>query len=141
MRNINLFKWNFKKWGMVRAIIIVFILAIAFFIVEVAYSAAPSPFIGQWEAIDVDGSDIRLTIAGPPQGPFQITWTENYFGFCGGEAGIAGVWHAGCRRGQELGRIGLDHPLARTGRSPPTVGRSLGRAEHTGPGALPNQGD
>lgn len=50
---------------------------------------AQSPFVGHWQAIDVDGSDIRLTIAGPPDGPFQITWTESYFSFCGGEAGIA----------------------------------------------------
>lgn len=47
-----------------------------------------SPFVGHWEAIDVDGSDIRLTIAGPPDGPFQITWTESYISFCDGEAGI-----------------------------------------------------
>jgi hypothetical protein len=48
----------------------------------------PSPFIGHWQAIDVDGSDIRLAIAGPPEGPFQITWTESYISFCDGEAGI-----------------------------------------------------
>lgn len=51
--------------------------------------AAASPFVGHWQALDVDGGDIRLTIAGPPSSLFQITWTESYFGFCGGEAGIA----------------------------------------------------
>jgi hypothetical protein len=50
---------------------------------------APFPFIGQWQAIDVDGGDIRLSIGGKPSGPFRITWTESYFGFCGGKAGIA----------------------------------------------------
>jgi len=47
-----------------------------------------SPFVGHWQAIDVDGSDIRLVISGPPNGPFQITWTESYISYCGGEAGI-----------------------------------------------------
>ena len=49
---------------------------------------AQSPFVGHWEAIDVDGSDIRLTIAGPPDGPFQITSTDSYISFCDGEAGL-----------------------------------------------------
>jgi hypothetical protein len=53
-----------------------------------AYAASPSPFIGEWQAIDVDGSDIRLTIAGRPSGPFEITWTESYISFCNREAGI-----------------------------------------------------
>ncbi|MGW8226603.1 MAG: LamG domain-containing protein, partial [Anaerolineales bacterium] len=52
------------------------------------FAASTSPFIGHWQAIDVDGSDIRLSIAGPPQGPFQITWTESYISFCDREAGI-----------------------------------------------------
>jgi regulation of enolase protein 1 (concanavalin A-like superfamily) len=47
-----------------------------------------SPFKGHWQAIDVDASDIRLTIGGPPSGPFRITWTESYISFCDGEAGI-----------------------------------------------------
>jgi len=53
-----------------------------------AVAAGPSPFVGHWEGIDIDGSDIRLTIGGPPDGPFQITWTESYISFCDGEAGI-----------------------------------------------------
>jgi hypothetical protein len=47
-----------------------------------------SPFLGSWQAIDSDGSDIRLVIAGPPNGPFQITWTESYISYCDGESGI-----------------------------------------------------
>jgi hypothetical protein len=47
-----------------------------------------SPFVGNWQAIDVDGSDMTLTIAGPPAGPFQITWTDNYIRYCDGEAGL-----------------------------------------------------
>jgi CSLREA domain-containing protein len=54
----------------------------------IAVAASDSPFPGKWEAVDVDGSDIRLTIGGPPDGPFQITWTESYISFCNGESGI-----------------------------------------------------
>jgi hypothetical protein len=48
-----------------------------------------SPFVGEWQAVDGDGGDMRLAIGGPPNGPFNITWTEGYFGYCGGGAGIA----------------------------------------------------
>lgn len=51
-------------------------------------SQPSSPFVGHWQAIDGDGSDIRLTIGGPPDGPFNITWTESYIGYCNREAGI-----------------------------------------------------
>lgn len=64
------------------------ILAIALPVTSIAHAVPASPFVGHWQATDIDDSDIRLTIGGPPNGPFQITWTENYIGFCGGEAGI-----------------------------------------------------
>jgi hypothetical protein len=67
---------------------IVVILAMAFPVTTVAYAAAKSPFAGKWEAVDVDGSDMNLAIGGPPAGPFQITWTDDYISYCGGEAGI-----------------------------------------------------
>ena len=54
----------------------------------VALAAPTSPFLGRWETIDGDGSDIRVVIAGPSNGPFRITWTESYFSGCGREAGI-----------------------------------------------------
>jgi hypothetical protein len=53
-----------------------------------ANAAANSPFLGHWRAIDIDGSDMGLMIGGPPNGPFQITWTDSYMSYCGGEAGI-----------------------------------------------------
>jgi hypothetical protein len=53
-----------------------------------AFAGPPSPFVGQWQGLDVDGSEIRLTIGGPAEGPFQITWTEDYISFCDGGAGI-----------------------------------------------------
>jgi|GEM_PF-3386301 len=73
------------KFQLYWSIFAIFILAM---VPIVTQAASGSPFLGHWQAIDVDGSDIRLTIAGPPNGPFQITWTESYISFCGGEAGI-----------------------------------------------------
>jgi hypothetical protein len=67
---------------------ILVILAIALPVTQVAYAVSSSPFVGHWQATDIDGSDIRLSIGGPPSGPFQITWTESYISFCNGEAGI-----------------------------------------------------
>src|SRR5512139_2376472 len=64
------------------------ILAIAFPVTSAAHAESSSFFAGHWEAMDVDGSDIRLSIGGPANGPFQITWTESYISFCSGEAGI-----------------------------------------------------
>jgi CSLREA domain-containing protein len=68
---------------------IMVILAVALSVTTIrAYAARPSPFIGNWQAIDVDGSDMNLSIAGRPNKPFQITWTDNYISFCNGGAGI-----------------------------------------------------
>jgi len=64
------------------------ILAIALPVTQVAYAVSSSPFVGHWQATDIDGSDIRLAISGPPSGPLQITWTESYISFCNREAGI-----------------------------------------------------
>jgi hypothetical protein len=67
---------------------IVVIVMMAFPATTTAHAAPDSPFMGHWEAIDVDGSDMQLTIAGRPTGPFQITWTDDYISFCDGEAGL-----------------------------------------------------
>jgi hypothetical protein len=65
-------------------------IILSLFMMPLSVNANPgSPFLGQWKAIDADGSDMRLTIAGPLNGPFKITWTESYFGFCEGGPGIA----------------------------------------------------
>jgi hypothetical protein len=55
----------------------------------VQVKAAPA-LTGIWEAIDLDGSVIRLSIGGPAQGVYQIAWTESYFSFCEGGPGLAG---------------------------------------------------
>lgn len=65
-----------------------FLIAALILSSQTALAAGPSPFVGHWEAVDIDGSDIRLAIGGPPSGPFQITWTESHISFCDGEAGI-----------------------------------------------------
>lgn len=54
----------------------------------IVQAASPSPFIGHWQAMDVDGSDLGLTIGGPPNGSFRITMTDNYISFCDGGTGI-----------------------------------------------------
>jgi hypothetical protein len=86
------------------------ILYLLSFLIVTALLAAPisafakpvSPFIGTWQAIDpFDESDLRLVIAGPPGGPFQITWTESYISYCVGGPGIA--------RG--TGQLAQDDPL------------------------------
>ena len=64
--------------------LVFFILLIFFRVPFATFAAPPSPFAGQWQAIDVDGGDMSLGIAGRPEGPFQITWTDNYISFCDG---------------------------------------------------------
>ncbi len=64
------------------------VLIVAFSVTAVAYAAPDPPFLGHWEATDVDGSEMGLSIGGRPTGPFQITWTDDYISFCNGEAGI-----------------------------------------------------
>ncbi len=78
---------KFKKMFL-NILSIVVVLAMAFPATTVVSAASGSPFLGQWQATDVDGSDMRMAIAGRPSGPFQITWTDNYFSRCNGEAGI-----------------------------------------------------
>ena len=86
--NVNL-STNRKFKRILANILSIFaILAIAIPVTSVAYAVSSSPFVGHWQATDSDGSDIRLTIGGPPSGPFQITWTESYVSFCNREAGI-----------------------------------------------------
>ena len=85
----RIYSKNHKFKKMLANILSIFaILAIAFPATTFAHAATNSPFLGQWQATDVDGSDIRLTISGRPNGPFQITWTESYISFCNREAGI-----------------------------------------------------
>jgi hypothetical protein len=49
-----------------------------------------SPFDGIWHATDYgDESLMQVTILGPIKGPFLVTWTESYFTFCNGQAGLA----------------------------------------------------
>lgn len=82
---------NYKPSVILSAFMVAALLLCAgFAFAQAAQPSAPpvSPFIGNWQATDVDGSKIRLTIAGIPVGPFQITWTESSFSFCDGQAGI-----------------------------------------------------
>jgi hypothetical protein len=54
-----------------------------------AFAKPVSPFKGTWLTIDIhDGAFARLTIAGQPNGPFQMTITEGIIRYCNGEPGI-----------------------------------------------------
>ena len=54
-----------------------------------ALSAAPrSPFKGVWRAIDVDGSNVQLVIAGGGRGVYRLTWTDDSWSLCDGLPGI-----------------------------------------------------
>ncbi len=66
---------------------LIVILALAFMQVSVS-AESKSPFVGSWQAIDVDGSEMILNIGGRPTGPFQITWIDNFISLCNGEPGI-----------------------------------------------------
>ena len=52
-------------------------------------SAKPnSPFKGPWEAIDIDGSFMRLTIAGGGRGVYRLVWRDTFWSLCDGGPGI-----------------------------------------------------
>jgi hypothetical protein len=72
----------------VRSFYILFILGVTFAFTGVSYAYARVPFLGHWYAVDSDGSNMRLNIGGPPDGPFNITWVDDYMSYCDGEAGI-----------------------------------------------------
>ncbi|MGB3716228.1 MAG: LamG domain-containing protein [Candidatus Promineifilaceae bacterium] len=108
--NINNFisrRFNMRelKWAMIVVALLVLVLVVTGFSPERSQGQVnfPNSFVGDWQAIDSDGSDIRLTIAGPQNGPFRITWTESYFSFCNREAGIG--------RGTGLLKVGDPYTL------------------------------
>ncbi len=63
-------------------------VAMALSLWGMAAAATSLPFTGQWQATDVDGSSMRVTIAGSPVGPFQITWIDDRIAACNGQRGI-----------------------------------------------------
>ena len=77
-----------QKPILMRSLIILLIIGVIFTFSGGAEAYARIPFIGNWYAVDADGSFMLLNIGGPPDGPFRITWVDDYMTFCGGEAGI-----------------------------------------------------
>jgi len=73
---------------LVGGIAVLIIMIVASLTTSPSYAGTGSPFLGDWYGTDTDGSDIRLVIAGNPDGPFHITSTDSYISFCNGEAGI-----------------------------------------------------
>ncbi|MCB2178834.1 hypothetical protein KQH61_05420 [bacterium] len=72
----------------IRALCIMVLFTILFSGSGLVQAANTSPFTGHWLAIDLDVSNIQLTIGGPPNGPFNITSTDDYISYCNGEPGI-----------------------------------------------------
>lgn len=64
------------------------ILVIALPIIQMSLAVFSSPFVGQWQASDVNGNDMRLTVSGSSGGPLQITWIESDISLCDGAGGI-----------------------------------------------------
>lgn len=58
-----------------------------FGIVSTASAASKSPFKGRWSAVDVDGSNIRMTIAGGGRGVYRVIWVDDYWSICDGDPG------------------------------------------------------
>jgi len=73
---------------LVGSIAVLIVVIVALLTTSPSFAGTGSPFIGSWYGTDIDGSDIRLVIAGNPDGPFQITSTDSYISFCNGDAGI-----------------------------------------------------
>jgi hypothetical protein len=69
-------------------IIIVLIIALTLITISTASAAPKSPFKGVWRAVDLDGSNIQLSIAGGGQGIFHLIWTDDYWGICEGDPGL-----------------------------------------------------
>lgn len=81
-------KTKHTKAILVAGITIIVILIVALLITSPSYAGTGSPFIGEWLGTDGDGSDIRMVIAGNPDGSFHITATDSYLSSCQGGAGI-----------------------------------------------------
>jgi hypothetical protein len=79
---------NANRIALFRTLQVVVILALALSVSTTVSAAPASPFLGHWTAADVDGSDMTLNVGGPPSGPFQLTWTDDYISYCGREPGI-----------------------------------------------------
>lgn len=64
------------------------ILTLAMATISTASAAPNSPLKGVWRAVDLDGSNVQLVIAGSGRGLFHLTWTDDYWGICEGDPGI-----------------------------------------------------
>jgi hypothetical protein len=75
-----------------RLYVVVLVICVLLALPTVAHAAHGSPVRGVWRSIDVDGSTMRLVIAGRPDGPFRITWRDSYLTVCDGGRGIIRGW-------------------------------------------------
>jgi hypothetical protein len=67
--------------------ILAFIIALSILSIAAVNTAPRSPFKGVWRAIDLDGSNIQLVIAGGGRGVYRLNWTDDYWSICNGLPG------------------------------------------------------
>jgi hypothetical protein len=79
---------NANRLALFRTLQVIVILALALSVSTTVSAAPASPFLGHWTAADTDGSAMTLNIGGPPTGPFQLTWTDDYISYCAGGPGM-----------------------------------------------------
>ena len=71
-----------------RLMAVVVIVTLLFLSIAAASASDNSPLIGHWRAVDLDGSNIQLSIAGGGRGVFQLTFVDDYWSICDGLPGI-----------------------------------------------------
>ena len=64
------------------------VIVLLFGVVSAASAGTRNPFIGPWEAVDIDNSNLRLTFAGGGQGIFRLIWLDDYWSVCDGDPGL-----------------------------------------------------
>ena len=73
------------------------VLVLLLLSLSVASAAPPSPFTGHWRAVDLDNSNVQLSISGGGNGIYRLTQTDDDWGLCNGAPGIGrgvGTLHA-----------------------------------------------
>ena len=81
---------------------IAIVLAISLLTLSIASAAPNSPFVGLWRGVDVDYSNLQLSIAGGgPRQIYRLTLMDDNWGYCDGNPGI----------GRGVGTLDTNYPL------------------------------
>ena len=69
-------------------ILLAIIITLSILSIAAVNFAPRTPFKGVWRAIDLDGSNVQLVIAGGGRGVYRLNWTDDYWSICDGRPGI-----------------------------------------------------